>query len=119
MFFKKTPKYYIVDGSESYVKESDIFDLKNSCVKLVVKSSKNEIKVVADDDMFSPAAIYTIRIDSGEILSEHRYLIDPQDILLKLKYNNLMTNLARDIVPSWAIDNRYNENEKSLDVKTI
>lgn len=49
--------------------------------------------------MFSPATIYTIRIDTGEILSENRYHLNPKDLLLKSKYNNLMTNLNRGVVP--------------------
>lgn len=72
---KKEPKYYIVDGADSYVKESDIFDVKNSCVKLVFKSSNDEVTVIADDDMFSPMAIYTIKIDDPKELEEIIHMI--------------------------------------------
>lgn len=119
MRIRKT-KYYIVDGAESYQKESDIFDLKNSSIKLIVKNPKDDIiKVITDDDMFSPTGIYTININTGEILSEKRYCFNPKDILLKNKYDNLMINLNRGIVPHWAIDKRYKENQKPLDIKEL
>jgi hypothetical protein len=98
----KTP-LYIVDGSESYCKESDRFNLRNSSVKLVKEIGEHKVLVVYDDDMFWPPSVYTIDTRTNEILFKSRYTHP----LLRQKFRLLRENLRRGIVPSGIEDRRF------------
>lgn len=105
--FNKKDKFYIVDGSNRYCKESDFFNLGSSAVKLVKEISDSRIKIIVDDDMFSPTAIYTFNPKTNEIISVSRYSSSSDSLKLQHKYNILVKNLKRGIVPDGIEDRRY------------
>lgn len=101
-----------VDGADSYCEESDIFNLRNSCLKLVKNVSENKAIVIADDDMFAPPSVYVINPNTKEIISqlgEIKYAV--QLNMLRRKYWLVNENLKRGIIPEGIKDKRFKKED--------
>jgi hypothetical protein len=119
---KQEEIWYVVDGADSYCEESDFFNLRNSCLKLVREISEDKIMVIADDDMFAAPSIYTINPKTKEILSKGVTISNAKQLAvypkLRSKYYLVRENIKRGVLPEGIEDRRFLNKTKKNESKS-